>query len=71
MAKRVISLDGVNTTSLLGMVNTLGKLLGDEVYIRKVIEVESSEAVLKAVDVIIDSVKQRQIKEPKKVDKTP
>lgn len=66
MAKRVISADGINTTSLQAMVNTLGKLIGDEVYIRKVLEVESSEPVLKALDAVLEGVKQRQAKTPKK-----
>jgi hypothetical protein len=48
------------------MVNILGRLLGDEVYIRKVIEVESTEPVLKALDAILEGVKQNQAKEPKK-----
>lgn len=67
MPKRVISsIQGVNLTSLQGMVNILGRLLGDEVYIRKVIEVESTEPVLKALDAILEGVKQNQAKEPKK-----
>jgi rRNA processing protein Krr1/Pno1 len=68
MAKRVISIDGVNSTSLQGMVNTLGRLIGDEVYMRKVIEIESSESVLKALDTVLEIVKQKQVKEPKKVN---
>ncbi len=60
MPKRVIATEGINLTSLQGMVNTLGKLIGDEVYIRKVLEVESSEAVLKAVDAVLDGMKRKQ-----------
>jgi multidrug efflux pump subunit AcrB len=68
MSKRVISIDGVNTTSLLGMVNSLGRVIGDEVYVREVLEIKSSEIVLKSLDAVLDGVKQRQAKEPKKTD---
>jgi hypothetical protein len=64
MPKRTVSIDGINMTSLQSMLNTLGRLIGDEVYVRKVIEVESSEPVLKALDAIIEGVKHRS---PKKV----
>jgi hypothetical protein len=66
MPKRVISIDGVNLTSLQGMVHTLGRLIGSEVYIRKVVEVESTEPVIKALDAVLEGMKQNQLKEQKK-----
>lgn len=66
MAKRVVPTEGMNITSIVGMVSTLGRLLGDEVYVNKVIEVESSEAVIKALDAILNGMKEKQIRATKK-----
>jgi hypothetical protein len=69
MAKRVISTDGENLTSILAMVKSLGRVIGDEVYIRRVMEVESSEPVLKALDAVLEGMKSNQIKEAKNTTK--
>lgn len=58
MPKKVIDVDelGVHVGSLKSIANTLGKLIGDEVYIHPVLEIESSEQVLKALDSVLDGV---------------
>lgn len=57
MAKRVIDTTELPGGSIKAMANALGKLLGDEVYVRKVMEIESSEAVLKALDAVVEGAK--------------
>jgi hypothetical protein len=66
MPKRVIDVTslGVHSNSLKAMINTLAGMLGDEVYVRPVLEVESSEQVLRALDAIIEGVKSKQKSKP-------
>ena len=62
--KRVIDIDGlgVNPKSLKAMVSALGNIIGDEVYFRPVLEIQSSENVLKSLDSIIESIKAKSKK---------
>jgi hypothetical protein len=59
MVKKVIDLDslGLHLGSLKSMVNTLANMIGDEVYIRPVLEIESSEQVIKALESVLEGVK--------------
>lgn len=66
MAKVIISDLEVNGNSLKGMINSLAKMMGDEVYIRTVTEVESSPQVINAlnavlkVNAVLEGVKKRK-----------
>lgn len=54
MNKRIIRLDDASKLkSLKAMIETLAKYIVAEVYIRQVIEVESTDQVLKAIDAIL------------------
>ena len=58
MAKKVVSIDeGIAWQSMKSMILILAKLLGDEVYIRPVFEVESSEQVIKSLDAVLEGMK--------------
>ncbi len=56
MPKKIIDIDalGVRINSVKAMVNTLARLIGDEVYVKPVLEVESSQPVLSALDAVLD-----------------
>jgi hypothetical protein len=47
----------VDIRSFSAIANSLGKVLGDEVYVRKSVTIESSEAVIKSLETILNSIK--------------
>ncbi len=61
MPKKVIDINdlGVHLGSLKSTINTLAAMVGDEVYIRPVLEIESSEAVIKALDSVLEGIKKK------------
>lgn len=57
MAKRTINTDELPAGTIKAMANTIGRLMDQEVYVRRVLEIESSEGVIKALDAVIEGVK--------------
>jgi len=67
MSKRIVKLQGNESQkSLSAMINMLSRIIGDEVYIRPVLEVESSEGVLKALDAVLEGARTKLNKEQTK-----
>lgn len=59
MAKLVLDQDdgSVNIRSFNFVAQALGKVLGDEVYIRKSVTIESSETVIKSLENVLNGIK--------------
>jgi hypothetical protein len=59
MAKIVLdSTDGtINIHSISAVASTLARVIGDDITIRKSVTIESSDAVIKAIEVVLASVK--------------
>jgi hypothetical protein len=59
MAKLILDQsDGnVDVRSFNNIANALGKMFGDEVYVRKSITIESSDAVIKSLEAVLTGVK--------------
>ncbi len=61
MPKKIIDIEslGVGLTTVRAMANTIGRVMGDEVYLKPVLEIESTEPVIKALDAILDGVSRK------------